>query len=69
MQDCKYNLQHSAKEILTFTVHSSIHHIPMESRPHGADQAHRHLPHLCPIEELLPVLYARLVIWSPDRRP
>jgi hypothetical protein len=49
-------------------LHTSIHHLSMEGRPHRPPEAHKHLPHMCAPEELLPVLHARSVLRSTHRR-
>lgn len=62
MQDCKLFcsalLYTELSEYANEPVYASVYDIPLESRPNGSHQANKHLSHLCPIEELLPVLYA-----------
>lgn len=50
-------------------LHSTIHHLSLESRPHSTPKANQHLPDMRTPEELLPVLYAGSVLWSASCCP
>lgn len=50
-------------------LHTTLHHLPLEGRPHSATEAHEHLPDMRAPEELLPVLHAGSVVWTASCRP
>lgn len=50
-------------------LHTTVHHLPLESRPHSATEAYEYLPDMRPPEELLPVLYVGSVVRTAPRRP
>merc|ERR1712093_832041 len=50
-------------------LHAPLYGLQMESRPNSAKQAYQHLPNMRPTEELLPMLHARSLLRSPNRRP
>lgn len=54
---------------LTRPVYTTLYHLPLESRPHFAPEAHQHLPDLRAPEELLPMLHAGSVFRLADRGP
>jgi hypothetical protein len=50
-------------------LHTTFHNLPLESRPHSATEAHKHLPDMRASKELLPVLHARSFVRSAPRCP
>jgi hypothetical protein len=50
------------------SVHATVYNLPLEGRPHGANQTDEHLPDVRAPEELLPGVHAGPVVWPADRR-
>lgn len=50
-------------------LHATFYNLPLESRPHGATEAHEHLPDMRAFKKLLPVLHAGSLVRSASRRP
>ncbi|KKZ64772.1 hypothetical protein EMCG_09313 [[Emmonsia] crescens] len=49
-------------------MHPPHDHVPMEARPHSTHKTDKHLLDMRPVEELLPVLYARSLLRPAHRR-
>jgi hypothetical protein len=50
-------------------MHTTIHHISLESRSHSATEADKYMPNMRAPQELLPVLHVGSVLWIATRRP